>query len=1122
MISLTDFYSESTYLQIIRTLLPEFQARTERIENHSNRFASVLRLGRDEKLDLDLLTIELAGSTTARVSITVDTFKILKRYASRRAIVAYWNTDEQTWRISLLTASPRIQDGNLTTELSNPRRHSYLLGPGSKIGTATKNLITAGVCRSVEDLENRFALEVVNKEFYTQLAEQFMQLVGATREDKNPRSTRKALLRLPGRHDSLQMHEFGVRLIGRIVFCWFLKQKSGTSGIPLLPDAVFPQNLQGRTNVYSEILQPLFFEVLNKPLNKRGKSFRNIDYDRVPFLNGGLFEPLDGPRGDHYSKTSAEVRIPDQWLIEFFEFLGRYNFTIDENTSIDSELSVDPEMLGRVFENLLAEINPETGESARKATGSFYTPRTVVDYMVDKGITEYLVERTGLSREWLTALVSYDKSDDIILDLQVADRKKIVEALADLRALDPACGSGAFPIGLLQKIVYVLQVIDPECEIWTEVECARVSPEYRRIIKRGLSENGAEYVRKLGVIRRCIYGVDIQAVATEIARLRCFLTLIVDARVNDSLDNRGIEPLPNLEFKFVTANSLLSLSASAAEETQGQLFENTTLLTELQLIRESYFTSDPDDKETIKRDFGRVQANMRRGITLSHTDSSLKYERLSTWQPFDHSSTDWFNSDWMFGVGEFDLILANPPYLGEKGHKEVFQTIKSSSLGAFYAKNMDLFYFFFHLALNLTRERGHVLFITTNYYPTSTYGATLRKDIRERTTPLEFVNFNTLRIFDAAPGQHNLITVLQKGNTEQKCRVVVSRAKGFATAEVLQCVLGGIGPDVGAVLRGSDLFDPANNYIRISAESGNNFEFGESALAKMGASRHTLGRICNVRQGLHANPDKVKPKTLKDYPKLRAEVGDGVFVLQRADGDVFHSSTHARPFFKNSDIKRWVTATKETRRVLYLNDETTPDSLEKAHLQKFRAVLETRREVRKGLRLWHSLHWPREESVFESPKIVCPQRSYLNVFGYNEISWYASADVYFINSNDSPIDLKAILALLNSKAYYYWLYHRGKRKGEMLELYQVPLSEVPIPELDRDTQATLVQLADQAIKSAGEGKSTASIEDVINDLIFKVFEFTAEEIKVIDAAAQLAIGSFANRRDVDDETEDSE
>ena len=348
--------------------------------------------------------------------------------------------------------------------------------------------------------------------------------------------------------------------------------------------------------------------------------------------------------------------------------------------------------------NLLAEINPETGESARKATGSFYTPRTVVDYMVDKGITEYLVEKTGLHREWLAALVTYDKSDDIILNLEDADRRKIVEALADLRALDPACGSGAFPIGLLQKIVYVLQLTDPECEIWTEIECARVSPEYRRVLKRGLTENGAEYVRKLGVIRRCIYGVDIQAVATEIARLRCFLTLIVDAKVDDTLDNRGIEPLPNLEFKFVTANSLLSLSASAAEETQGQLFENTTLLTELQLIREEYFASDPDDKEIIKRDFDRVQANMRRGIALSHTDSSLKYERLSTWQPFDHSSTDWFNSDWMFGVSEFDLILANPPYLGEKGHKELFQTIKSSSLGVFYSKNMDLFYFFFHLA----------------------------------------------------------------------------------------------------------------------------------------------------------------------------------------------------------------------------------------------------------------------------------------------------------------------------------------------------------------------------------------------------------------------------------------
>jgi adenine-specific DNA-methyltransferase len=224
----------------------------------------------------------------------------------------------------------------------------------------------------------------------------------------------------------------------------------------------------------------------------------------IPYLNGGLFSQHEE---DYYKLGNGEQSIyhntlivPDTWIMGLFETLETYNFTIDENTSFDEELSIDPEMLGRIFENLLAEINPETGESARKSTGSYYTPRVIVNYMIDESLFLYLKEKTNIEESKLRSLISYDLEDDNINLVSDMEKNKVSQALGSVKILDPACGSGAFPIGALQKIVFILQQIDQDGQLWFKKQIQNTPIELRKVIEREFKEKNFDYIRKLGII----------------------------------------------------------------------------------------------------------------------------------------------------------------------------------------------------------------------------------------------------------------------------------------------------------------------------------------------------------------------------------------------------------------------------------------------------------------------------------------------------------------------------------------------------------------------------------------------------------------------------------------------
>ena len=236
---------------------------------------------------------------------------------------------------------------------------------------------------------------------------------------------------------------------------------------------------------------------------------------------------------------------------------------------------------------------------ARKATGSFYTPREIVDYMATESLVQYLHNKTNIKHDKLRPIFKMLEAKDP--EFTPAEKNDTLDALDKVKILDPACGSGAFPMGVLQKIVQALQKLDPEAEWWKQRQVDRINNALvKKQLREKLESSGVEYARKIGIIQNSLYGVDIQPVAAEISKLRCFLTLIVDEHIDENKPNRGIEPLPNLEFKFVTADTLIKLPE---ENETGGLFSPIGDLEKLKVIRQDYLQSYGVAKEKLKQNF---------------------------------------------------------------------------------------------------------------------------------------------------------------------------------------------------------------------------------------------------------------------------------------------------------------------------------------------------------------------------------------------------------------------------------------------------------------------------------------------------------------------------------------
>jgi adenine-specific DNA-methyltransferase len=603
-----------------------------------------------------------------------------------------------------------------------------------------------------------------------------------------------------------------IRLITRVIFVWFLKEKQLVPASLFRKDFVasilkdFNKNKQSH-NYYNAILQNLFFATLNQKIEERKFAkegsfqtnkgehgvknlFRYADlftipekeilelFKDIPFLNGGLFDCLDklNDEGkieyvDGFSRNPKKKAIvPDYTFfgkeqeVDLNEVYGTknkrytfrglinilesYKFTVAENTPLEEEIALDPELLGKVFENLLASYNPETQTTARKGTGSFYTPREIVNYMVEESLLEYLKQNVKNTCEnfetRLRELISYTETPNLF---NREETQAIIEAISNCKILDPACGSGAFPMGILHTMVHILQKLDPENQYWKEIQKEKIIGDQIKILEQdkkaiqGLSDkqvrkkaletvqqrldeleeifnkeyNFDDYSRKLYLIENCIYGIDIQPIAIQIAKLRFFISLVIDQKVNKSKENFGIRSLPNLETKFVAANTLIGLDKPQQLAIRNPNIEQKEK--ELKQVRHEYFTANTRKK---KIDLQKKDKQLRKKIAELLKDDKWDKkvaEQIASFDPYDQNHfANWFDPEWMFGIKEgFDIVIGNPPY-GAKvndSEKNYFQlnyktakTIKGIQKGS-----LDTYTLFIELGHNICKKNGNLHYI---------------------------------------------------------------------------------------------------------------------------------------------------------------------------------------------------------------------------------------------------------------------------------------------------------------------------------------------------------------------------------------------------------------------------
>jgi len=675
---------------------------------------------------------------------------------------------------------------------TDTKRYTYLLGEGRGCHTAIKQFGKLKESKqALTDITEAFSVETLTKQFYKDLFEWYQWAIDDSTQVTFPNNITTE------DDDRDDVEKKVIRMITRIMFVWFIKQKE------LVPNRIFDIEYLSTIlkefdpysttvgNYYNAILQNLFFATLNcaiedekgntrkfatstkrdvKTLYRYAEMFSISEqeivnlFSEVPFLNGGLFECLDKTRYidgveqcynfDGFSRNDARFAdgrykhravVPN---ILFFEpekgllsILSRYNFTIEENSPEEQQVALDPELLGKVFENLLGAYNPETKETARNQSGSFYTPREIVNYMVDESLIAYLG-----NNDFVRSLFSYDFTFD---KAKSNEYLKIADKLKAVKILDPACGSGAFPMGLLNRMIDILERISPNEDI---------------------------YELKLSVIENCLYGSDIQSIAAQITKLRFFISLICNCEKDASKPNFGIPTLPNLETNFVSANSLI---AKKKEDRQLNLFKSEeieSIKKELHQIRHLHFSAkSTSTKHRLREKDLDLRKKLIELLSDENNFASDDAKQLAEWNPYDQNAVSpFFDPEWMFGVNNgFDIVIGNPPYIQlQNNGGELAKLYEGCGYSTFDRKG-DIYCLFYERGWQLLKKDGHLCYITSNKWMRAGYGEKTRDFFANKTNPLLLIDFAGVKIFESATVDTNIL-LFSRSNNQHKTTCAIT------------------------------------------------------------------------------------------------------------------------------------------------------------------------------------------------------------------------------------------------------------------------------------------------------------------------------------------------------------
>ncbi len=662
------------------------------------------------------------------------------------ALVVFDSGDH--WRLSFIC--------DIKGEATSPKRYTYVFGSDDLLYRTPIErfnfLKKKGI--SFENLRTAFSVEALSDEFFDKYREQyadFIQYVTGKRFVKVGSKWEEKILGEPDtalmqafNHNEKKIRDYVKKMMGRITFLHFLQRKGWMCGDLNYMQNMF-ENSQYKDDYLDSVLEPLFFGILNTKPAEREALFADYGWDKslldewkdIPYLNGGLFERDE--------EDEPESRFPADYFKRLFQFFSEYNFTIDENDPNDAEVGVDPEMLGKIFENLLED---------NKDKGAFYTPKEIVRYMCKESLIAYLETNTSIAKEKIRQFVL--SPEEGVVDIPENKKPKLLAALEEVKICDPAIGSGAFPMGLLNELLHCREALSGERYDRAEI--------------------------KKSIIQNNIYGVDIEKGAVDIARLRFWLSIVVDEETPS--------PLPNLDYKIMQGNSLIEsfmgvdLSKLTYEKGHKKDKGEITLFDDeknrlqkrvFQLLKAYYSCSDHDRKVKLQQENSdtinkQLEAQAYDPVILEQ----LKKINLAENNKFFLWHT-WFSD--VFNRNDdkngFDIVIGNPPYIQLQNNGGELAKLYEDCRFQTFAKTGDIYCLFYEKGWQLLCQQGHLCFITSNKWMRAGYGEKMRGFFAKHTNPKYLIDFAGVKIFDNATVDTNIL-IFGKGKNEYQTRCAVT------------------------------------------------------------------------------------------------------------------------------------------------------------------------------------------------------------------------------------------------------------------------------------------------------------------------------------------------------------
>jgi hypothetical protein len=914
------------------------------------------------------------------------------------AVLGFFLGDGDDYRFSFVARTSEIgTDGQLSRAETAPRRYTYLLGPGQACRTPVERLeaLAAHKDATLDDLVSAFRVEPLFKEFFRDYGRVFGEV--------------EALI-APSIKSEETLRLFTQRLFNRLMFLAFVERKKWLKMgsrtdylVALWDDYAAKKRASRQPNFYQDRLLPLFFEALNDADRKQNSA--DPRFGVVPYLNGGLFE-----RSEDGSDSGAGVAVPDEAIAAIIDsesgLFSRYNFTVAESTPLEIDVAVDPEMLGKVFEELV---------TGRHDQGSYYTPKPITAFMARVALAEHLETRCSKeSRAAIDAFVHEHQPADI------RDPELVLSALKDVTVCDPACGSGAYLLSMLHEL------LDLRACLFNVVRKPSASTSHDR---------------KLAIIEKNLYGVDLDPFAVNIARLRLWLSLVVD------FEGEQPPPLPNLDFKIERGNALSARAPADVVKDDSNVV--APIVREFQEKKAKFLRSHGKDKAKLRGEIEKLKATLMSWLSTEGPSDSFHWaiEFGEVFQP-THAAT---TISGQFNLGEelaapaepggFDIVVANPPYVRMELIKPQKPILKKR-FPTVHGERADLYIYFYARAHELLRPGGVAAFISSNKWLRAGYGESLRVPLLDNQAFKLVMDFGELPVFESA-ATDAAIFIWQKAPRNDA-------ATAWATVKDLDvCYSEGVREHFKklAVQVPAEQFGPGKPRLATAAAA--------SFRALMERSGNTLGNICagKVCRGIITGFNDAFIINQNTRDRLISESASAAELIKPlvSGDDIRHYECHYRDSYliytpHGTDIKKYPSIAK--------------------HLKPYRSFKNEKGETvgldhRATEQEWFELQQPQAAYIeyFSKAKIVYPEIGKEARFHLDESGIYPNKTVFFLPFNDWYL-----LGVLNSSAAMAYMREvcallGDKDAGGRLLFSSQHLETLPIPDAPSRERAAIGDLA---------------------------------------------------------------